>query len=141
MNREQKMAWLIVGAFALALTGFLTLLLFVGPKGATGAFGLCGLAGLGPILFRRTSADIVSADERDVDIARRATVGGGMLSYLTFVLTSFVPWYILYHRGQTTVSIEILPLITFSGFIVLFVSRAIILLVLYGRGEREQHVR
>ena len=69
MNREQKMAWLTVGAFAAGLVIFLILFVLTGHLVASlSGFAIVGIAGPGPIIFRKKrKADVVAIDER-VDI-------------------------------------------------------------------------
>jgi len=145
MRPEQKRAWFIVGVFAAALTGFLVLTPLVGARPAFAAFGVFGFGGFASLLFRRQrDSEEVSMDERDRLIAERATLAGGMLSYLVFVLACMIPWFVrMFGRDQTVsigdlrISIHVLPLIVLCGGITFFVVRAIAILVGYSiRGAR-----
>ena len=129
MNAEQKRAWLAVGSGIGCVVGYLVLLPFLGPYGATGAFAVMGVNGLAPLIGRGEQAD-----ERDRSINRRATLLGGMASYLAFVLGCMGTWFVAFlWRGDAQVSVHLLAAITFLGAIVLCVVRGIVVLVLYGR--------
>jgi uncharacterized Tic20 family protein len=140
---EQKRAWFVLGVFAVALTGFLLLTPLLG-AGAWGAFGVLGFWGLPPLLwlYRRRHSEEVSMDERDQLIAQKATLAGGMASYLVFVLAGMITWFVRMFRGDQmfrdrTISIHVLPLIVLCGAIALVVVRAVTTLVLYGRGASD----
>ena len=134
MSVEQKCAWLIVGCFALALVGFLVLVPLIGVKAAVSAFGLFGFGGLGPLLFRKKRMPAeVAMDERDRMIAEKATLGGGMSSYMVFILACMIPWFVYMFQGKKTISIHVLPLVVFCGGITFFVVRSVVILILYGR--------
>ncbi len=134
MLPEQKRAWFAVAVFAVAFVCYVLLTFLVGPKPAFAASGLLGLWGLTPVLFRkkRDPAE-VAFDERDTMILKKATLVGAIISYEVFYMASFVPWGVYYWQGKETISIHVLPLIAFSGGIVLMVARAIGILILYGR--------
>ncbi|HUW57408.1 MAG TPA: DUF2178 domain-containing protein [Planctomycetota bacterium] len=135
MSREQKMAWLTVGCFAVGLIGFLSLLPFTRPRAAVAAFAVVGFGGLGPLLFRKKrDPKEVAEDERDKMIAQKATLAAGVSSYTAFVLVCMITWGICHHQGREQISIHGLPLIVFfAGLIVFFVGRAATILGLYGR--------
>ena len=144
MNREQKMAWLILGVVAVAILLFLALIPLLG-KGALGALGLFGLAGLGPLIFRKGNrADAVAYDERDLMIARKASIIGAIVSFETFVLWGMGTWFVYFVRGRETISVHTLPLFVLVGGMSLMISRSIAILVLYGReskGEEKSEQR
>ena len=139
MVPEQKRAWFVVGVFAVALAIALALLPFAG-AGALAATGVFGLWGLTPLLFRKKrDSTEVPFDERDTMIVQKATLVAGMMSYVSFILACMAPWFVYMCRSKDwwyrspTISIHVLPLIVLPGMIVLFVGRAIAILVLYGR--------
>ena len=135
MVPQQKRAWFTLAVIALAAAVFAALIPAVGVKPATGAFGLCGLLGLTPLLFRKQrDPSQVALDERDVDILRKATLRGGMSSYLAFVIACMTVWFVRMIQGEQTLSIHVLPAIVGCGAIVLLLVRAIATLVMYGRG-------
>ena len=136
MNSEQKRAWFVVGVFAVVLAGVLVVVPFAG-WGAFGVTGLLGFWGLTPLLFRKKRyPGQVATDERDRMILEKATLGGGMTSYLWFVLACMVLWFIHMYQGKKTISIHVLPFIVLGGAAALMVVRAVATLILYGREGR-----
>jgi len=129
MNAEQKRAWLAVGTMGVSVVGFLVLWPLVGAWVATAAFALCGVNGLSPLIWR-----LGETDERDLSIARRATLGGAMASYLAFILGCMGTWFVVFaFQRQEQVTVHIMGTITIlSGCVFLFV-RSVAILVLYGR--------
>jgi hypothetical protein len=136
MSVEEKRAWFVLGVFAVAVATFLVLIPVVGARVAWGALGLFGFAGLTPLLFRkRGSPEEVTFDERDQVIVERATLAGGVLSYVWFVLACMVPWFVYMFRGYKTISIHTLPFVVVCGAIAFYVTRAATIVVLYGLGR------
>ena len=134
MSQEQKIAWLMVGAFVAGLILFAVLIPFVGIKVAPAGFSVVGFAGLGPLLFRKKrTADVIAVDERDKTIGQRATMVGGMISYEVFIFACMIPWCIYFAYGEEMISVNALPLIVGAGGVAFFASRSIVLLILYGR--------
>ena len=129
MNAEQKRAWLGVATMTACVAGYLVLLPFFGPIVATAAFGFYGINGFAGFIGRRERVD-----ERDRSIARRATLGGAMASYMAFVIGCMGTWFFVYagHREEQ-VSVHVLGTITMLGGIVFFFTRSVAVLVLYGR--------
>ena len=138
MNREQKMSWRVIWSFAAGLTTFAALALATGQVWPSlSGFSIVGVSGFGPIIFRKPKGDFVEVDERDKAICRKATLGGAMISYGTFILVCMVTWEVYYHwQGREVISIHALPLIVGAGGIALYLARSITLLILYGREGR-----
>ncbi len=136
MNAEQKRAWLAVGSMVACLIGYVALLPFLGPYPATAAFALFGVNGFAGLIGRKEKPD-----ERDVSIARRATLAGGMASYLAFVLGCMGVWFVAFawHR-QEQVSVHLFPTISIAGGIILYFVRSLVILVLYRRHMEADHV-
>jgi len=136
MNAEQKRAWLAVGSMIACLIGYVALLPFLGPYPARAAFALFAVNGFAPLIGRKEKPD-----ERDAGIARRATLAGGMASYLAFVLGCMGVWFVAFawHR-QDQVSVHLLAHITFLGGIVFYFVRSLTILVLYRRHVEADHV-
>ena len=127
MNAEQKRAWLAVATGAVSLPAFAILTPLIGFLPASAAFALFALNGFGVFIGRREKPD-----ERDLTIARGATLAGGMASYGVFVLALMGTWAAVYLlRGQDQVCIHVLPTIVMLGGIVLYLVRGITVLVLY----------
>jgi hypothetical protein len=129
MNAEQKRAWLGVATMSACVLGYFVLLPFFGPGVAFAAFGFYGINGFAVFIGRKERAD-----ERDRSIARRATLGGAMASYMVFILGCMGTWFVVFRwQGRDMVDVHILPMITIMGGIVFFFTRSVAILVLYGR--------
>ena len=138
MVREQKQAWFTIVVFLLTLITFVILLYFVRPIVAVAGFAVFGLAGLTPLLFRKKADPTeVDIDERDAGIGKTAALAGAMMSYGAFILACMILWSVCYYQGKEVVSIHTLPIIVFIGGMVLYVARAIVILVLYGREPKD----
>ena len=134
MSPEQKQSWCVVAAFAFALVVFLVSIPLIGLKIAFGALGLVGFGGLAPIIFQvKHKAGEIAVDERDKKIAQKATMGGAMLGLNTAFLMCMILWFVYRAQRKDAISINLLPLIVFAEVIVFWVTRAIAILVLYGR--------
>lgn len=129
MNAEQKRAWVGVVVGIVCLVGYLVLLPFFGPMVAFAVLGLFGITGFTGLIGRGEKAD-----ERDKSIARRATLGGAMASYLAFITGCMGTWFVVFmFQGNGRVSVHVLPVITMLGFVVFYFVRSVVVLVLYGR--------
>ena len=138
MVPEQKRSIFLVVVFSLSILLFLALIPLIGIKAAWAGFGLTGLGGLAPVLFRnKRRAGEVEWDERDVMIGRKAALIAVILSYMTFVAACMVLWFVHMWQGNHVISIHVLPLIVCAGGFVLFVGRAVAILILYGSGKRD----
>ena len=135
MNGEQKRAWLgLVSGIACAV-GYAALVPFLGPMAATSAFALYGINGFAPLIGRKDKGD-----ERDKSIARRATLGGAMASYMTFILGCMGTWFIAFAwLAREQVSVHLMPTITILGLIVFYTVRSAAVLVMYGRHVEADH--
>ena len=129
MNAEQKRAWLGVATMAACVVGYFVLLPLFGPMVATAAFAFYGINGFAGFIGRGEQTD-----ERDRNIARRATLGGAMDSYLAFIIGCMGTWFVVFAlRGEEQVLVHVLGTITMLGGIVFFFTRSVTILVLYGR--------
>ena len=129
MNAAQKRAWLAVVTMAACVVGFLVMLPLFGPWVAFSAFGLFGINGFGAFIGKGEQID-----ERDKSIARRATLGGAMLSYMTFILGCMGTWFVVFRfNHQVQASVHLFPMITITGGIVFYFARSVMILFLYGR--------
>lgn len=135
INTEEKAAWFTIVVCTLSLIGFAILYSLYGSPVAFAAFSVLGFTGFTPILFRSRKGDPrTSIDERDRLIIRKATVAGGMSSYVIFVLVSMGVWFVQFSQGNREIEISILPFVVLCGGVTLFLTRSIALIVLY-RGE------
>lgn len=136
MGAEQKRAWLVVITLIVCVVLFAVLMPFLGLAAAPVAFSLLGLNGFGVLIGRGEKED-----ERDRSIARRATLGGAMASYLTFVLSLMGTWAVVYMlRGDSQISVHALPMIVMLGFVVFISVRAIAVLAYYRRHTEADNV-
>ena len=134
MSPIQKESWGLVVAFAIAVVIFVILIPLIGIKIAWGVLGLYALGALAPVIFRKKrDADIVALDERTKMIIEKATKAGGIAAFQVTLLSCLIPWGIYQYQGKEVISIVILPFVLFSGMIALWLTRAIAILVLYGR--------
>ena len=137
MSAEQKYSWYMIGCFALALIVFAGLIPLIGIRAACGAIGLLGLTGLAPLLFRRKrKSGEVTTDERDGMISLKATMVTGIVTFEVVLLFCMIPWFIYMLQDKEVVSINMLPLVVLVAGITFMVTRAIAILVLYGRSSR-----
>jgi len=129
MNAEQKRAWFTLSLLAATCVGFVSLGLLFGFRVAWAACGVMGLGGLTPLIGRWEKPD-----ERDVSIARLATLAGGMASYLAFIAGCMGVWCVQFAwYGRNEVSVHTLGLITGLGGMAFFTARSLAILLLYGR--------
>lgn len=126
MNGEQKRAWFCMATMVPCVVGFLALLPFFGPSVAFAAFSFFGLNGLGGFMGPE------KVDERDKSIARSATLGGAMASYMAFIAGCMGTWAAVFaFGGNEQVSVHALGTITMSGGVVFYFTRSVMILVLY----------
>lgn len=130
MNIELKTAWFTVSVIALTLVCCLILGAIVGFPPAFGALGLLGVLGLTPLLFRRKSESI-DCDERDAAISRKATLVGGICSYLSVVLGGMMVWLIQYLKGELVISIHWMPALVGVAALVLYTARSVFIISQY----------
>jgi hypothetical protein len=136
MNAEQKRAWLAVISSVICVVLYVVLAVFVRPDVATCAFAVLAVNGFAVFIGRRERLD-----ERDTTIARRATLLGFAASYLAFVLALTGEWIVMYLvRGNSQVSIHVLPTFVFFGFMIVYFVRAIALLISYRRHSEADNV-
>jgi len=134
MNAEQKRAWFTVVVCLVCLIGYLIAMPFVGVIPAFAVCGLFGLTGFTPLIGRREPTD-----ERDHSIARRAALGGAIMSYMVVILADMGIWFYVYGwKGEQQVSVHTLSLVTLTACIVLFFARAVAVLALYGRSTEAE---
>ena len=136
MNAEQKRAWLAVATITACGVSYLVLLPFFGPAVATAAFAFYLINGFAGFIGRGEQVD-----ERDKNIARRATLAGGMASYMAFITGCMGTWSVVFaFQGQEQVSVHVLGMITCLGGTVFFFTRSVAILVLYGRHVEADNV-
>lgn len=80
------------------------------------------------------------ADERDLGIARKASLAGFAASYLAFVAGCMGAWFITFawlHQEQ--ISVHVLANIVIIGGVVFYFVRSLAILMLYGRKVEADH--
>lgn len=130
MNTELKSAWYTVVVVAMAVIGCLIMGAYTNTMAAFAPLGLMGLLGLTPILFRKRDGK-VDLDERDLEVVEKASIVGGVCSYLAFVIGGMALWGIHYYRGESQMNVHLIPLLIFGGAIVLYLSRSIFIISQY----------
>jgi hypothetical protein len=95
-----------------------------------------GLLGFQPFLFRKDKGK-VSFDERDSQISRRSVIFGFTASYLFFVFACMGCWW--YARADGMINVRVLPVIVVCGYMISELFRSTSLLIMYGRGAKEEH--
>ena len=134
MARQQKIAWLIIVAYAFALAAFLAMIPFMGAQKAIPGLALAGLGGFGPLIFRRRRDPTgVQIDERDRLIGRRAALAAAMSSYGVFILGSLGVYFFWQWQGKELVSVHLLPMIVQAAALAFFLAWAVAVVVQYGR--------
>ena len=140
MVPEQKRAWLVIGACALALIMLLLLIpLAGGTTAVTIVFVACVFCwGSGRVLFhKRHRAGEVASDERDKAIEAKALVNGGMASYLAVLATCVITWGTYFYQGKEVISTGSLIRVTQPSIFVFYLTWAVTILVLYGREQSD----
>lgn len=141
MNREQKLAWLVVVFAAVALAvSFVTVYLLYPEYGmpkALKGFYLLGLTGLSGIIFlflcRKEKARVIS-DERDEQIGKNADLAGFGAVYLLVILISYVPIGI---APQARIPTQWFPFLFPLAVFCQILARSVAVLIQYGRGGKE----
>lgn len=141
MKRIQKIAWAFVIMISLGLIlssiATLTLHFKVGwPKARAGfAFmAIAGLAGFSPLIFRKDKGK-VAFDERDRLIKHKAALGSFALSYIFVGLACMIPVTVL--GSNTLIKVHWLADIWAGTALTAFFTWAIVILIQYGRGGKE----
>ncbi len=129
MSAEQKRAWLGVATMTASVVGYLVLLPLFGPVIATAAFVFYAINGFAGFIGRGEQVD-----ERDKNIARRATLAGGIASYLAFIIGCMGTWCVVFaFQREGQVWVHVLGTITMLGAVVFLFTRSVAIVVLYGR--------
>ena len=140
MVAEEKRAWLVIGACALAFIMLLVLIpLAGGTTAATIVLVMCTLCwALARALFhKRLRAGEVASDERDKAIETKALVNGGMTSYLAVLVTCVITWGTYFCQGKEVISTGSFIRVVQPSLFVFFLVYAVTILVLYSRERSE----
>lgn len=138
MSPMQKESWGMVVAFGVGLVVFVILIPLIGIRRAWAAPCLYALGGFATLIFRKKrDVDTVASDERSKMIVEKATKAGGIAAFQVTLLACLIPWGIYNYQGKDQISIVILPFVLFMAMTALWVTRAITILVLYGRESKD----
>ena len=138
MNRLQKMARfnlivilisLSLSAIAVGVLHFIVRQPIQHALGGFGFIGICGLMGFSPLLYKKTPG-MVSFDERDLLIQRKATLRAYTIFWFLFVLAAMAPFFVLGPDGK--VSVKYLAAMVFGGMIIVMLVQSIVTLEEYG---------
>ena len=135
MNAMEKVAWteLVVSVAAVVLASLL--IPWLGSQAATSAFALLGLIGFTGAFLRRRG-NRVEVDERDREIARRATsIGVGTAWMTLFVALALATTWASY-SGTHAVPTAFLNWLIWIQFAICFGTQGLVMVVLY---RRQQH--
>jgi hypothetical protein len=141
MNRMQKIAVynLVVLGTALLLTATAMVILYCFfdwriASAGLGFMGIMGFAGLSPFIFKK-GAEEVTCDERDILINRTAALGGFVSAYVWFCLVGTL--FMFLFKSEVLRKFG-LPMLICGGGIIVGIVHSIVILVLYGRGGRNE---
>lgn len=134
MCATQKFAWYNLVVVGVALASALLLVPVLG-QGALGCFGLLGFLGLGPLFLRRKPG-VVVVDERDRLIQRRSWIVAYALFWVVFVLAAVVLSAAVY-GFDGAVPVQVVQSSVFVGFMFLYLTASIAILVQYAGGSSD----
>jgi hypothetical protein len=134
MSSQEREAWANVAVVSLTIAVWLILIPLLGIKTAFGAFGILGLLGLTPFLSNAgRKRGRVLVDERDRLIRERSVVVAYAVFWVAFVGTSMGVWAA--NRDRGTISVDLLPLFPFIGWMIITLVQGIATLVQYRQGQ------
>jgi hypothetical protein len=132
---QERQAWYTLGIFAATGIAFAAAVALLGLREqAFAALALFGLSGFAPLIGRAEKrAGKVIMDERDRAIERAAGLAGFGAVWLCYVLTCIGSWAIL--GNSATIPVRVLPLSVFVAMVIVFTTRAAVIVILYRRGS------
>ena len=130
MCPTQKHAWFNLAVVGLTVVVCVALAPFLGPK-AQGAVGLLGLQGFGMLYFRKRPGQVL-ADERDLDIVRRAGIVAYSVFWLVFVIACVGASFLYSERGAVPVSV--VQISVWIGWMLVSSVTSLSVLIQYGQG-------
>jgi hypothetical protein len=128
VSTQQKSALyqLIIGLASVAL--YALLYFTVSAAVAPAAMALLAPTGAVPFLFRREMSD-----ERERYLGRQASLAGFAAAYLFVVAVCMGTWFQHFRSGESTVGIDLLPIIAGGTWLTALIVRAATLLLLAPR--------
>jgi hypothetical protein len=131
MNAMEKVAWTELGVSVAAVV-LASLLIPWGSQAATSAFALLGLIGFTGALLRRRGNRVV-VDERDREIARRATgIGVGTAWMTLFVALALATTWASF-SGAHAVPTAFLNWLIWIQFAICYGTQGLVMVVMYRR--------
>jgi len=124
----QKASWYTLAVVFLAVTAYLILSLFIGPKAALSAFGFLGFIGLSAKYYKNRKGEVL-ADERDSEIARKAMHAGFFIFMLYAIVAFLAIWF--WPDFEEAIPKYIFFSYVVLGWIIFESTRAITTLLLY----------
>ena len=138
MNRIQKISWVVVICFAVAMSISLVAVgvlwgVFGMPKALLGFcfMGLFGISGLAQLFIRKDKGEI-AADERDRAIHMKSSWAGFGASYLVMGAACMIPFFVL--GPEYMVRVAVLPNVFMVGGLTFYLVYSVTILVQYGKG-------
>jgi hypothetical protein len=135
MNAMEKVAWteLVVSVAATVLASLL--IPWLGSQAAASGFALLGLIGLSGALLRRRGNRVV-VDERDREIARRATSIGVGTAWMSLFMTLIAATMWSSYTQTHSVSTAFLNWLIWIQFAICYGTQGLVMVVMY---RRQQH--
>ena len=134
MNAMEKVAWTELGVSVAAVV-LASLLIPWGSQTATSAFALLGLIGFTGV-FLRQRGNRVAVDERDREIARRATSIGVGTAWMSLFMTLIAATMWSGYTQTYSVSTAFLNWLIWIQFAVCYGTQGLVMVVMY---RRQQH--
>ena len=135
MSVLERQSWYVLGVLAVVLVAYLAVGAVLGFRpGSSGMLGFLGLIGLTPLIGRRERrSGRVVTDERDADIARRASLAAYGVFWLCFVAVCMAPFFVRGPHASVTVSTTLPPRLAMAGMALVFGVRSLAVVLLYRR--------
>ena len=134
MNAMEKVAWTELGVSVAAVV-LASLLIPWGSQTATSAFALLGLIGFTGVFLRRRGNRVV-VDERDREIALRATSIGVGTAWMSLFMTLIAATMWSGYTQTYSVSTAFLNWLIWIQFAICYGTQGLVMVVLY---RRQQH--
>ena len=134
MNSMEKVAWTELGVSVAAVV-LASLLIPWGSQTATSAFALLGLIGFTGVFLRRRGNRVV-VDERDGEIARRATSIGVGTAWMSLFMSLIAATMWSGYTQTYSVTTAFLNWLIWIQFAVCYGTQGLVMVVMY---RRQQH--
>ena len=136
MNAQQRQAWFFLAVFGVTAVAYFAAVPLIGFKAAFGTFFITGLAGFGPLIgLRERRSGKVCFDERDLLIARAASLAGFAAAWLVFVIACMAMFFVKGPHG--TIPVTVMPMVVCICIVVLTIVRSLTVLILYRKQDND----